>query len=196
MPSQTDDPLLTPAQFIRGVGPARADLLAKLELCTAVDILFYLPRDVLDLTQVRAVHELTDDAVQSIRGEVVDRDARYTSTGKHMTAVLLKCDGGFVRGVWFNQPYMLHKFQHGERVLFSGKPRFRDKRWEFGHPTVQWLQMDDDETTGGVLPRYGLTEGLKMHEMRRITRAAVEDFAELLPDNLPAELRSRCRVLP
>ncbi len=190
------DPLLTPVQFLRGVGPARAELLAKLELHTAQDILFYLPRDVLDLTQVRAVHELEVDTVQSIRGEVVDRDARYTSNGKHMTAVLLKCDGGFVRGVWFNQPYMLHKFQLTERVLFSGKAKFRDKRWEFGHPNVQWLQMDDEETTGGVLPRYGLTEGLKMHEMRRITRAAVEEYAEFLPDHLPAKLQARCRLLP
>jgi len=191
-----DDPLLTPAQFVRGVGPVRAELLAKLELFTARDLLFYLPRDVLDLSQVRAVHELAADVVQSIRGEVVDRDARYTSSGKHMTAVLLKCDGGFVRGVWFNQPYMLHKFQHGERVLFSGKAKFRDKRWEFGHPNVQWLQLDDEETTGGVLPRYGLTEGLKMHEMRRITRTAVEDYAQYLPEELPQPLRDRCRLLP
>lgn len=195
-PDPFTDPLQTPVQFVRGVGPARAELLAKLNLHTVRDLLFYLPRDVLDLTQVRAVHELTADAVQSIRGEVVDREARYTSTGKQMTAVLLKCDGGFVRGVWFNQPYMLHKFQLGERVLFSGKPRFRDRRWEFGHPNVQWLQMDDDETTGGVLPRYGLTEGLKMHEMRRIARAAAEDYAQCLPEHLPDSLRAHCRLLP
>jgi ATP-dependent DNA helicase RecG len=191
-----DDPLLTPVQFVPGVGPARAELLARLDLHTVRDLLLYLPRDVLDLTQVRAVHELTTDAVQSIRGEVVDLDARYTSSGKHMTAVLLKCDGGFVRSVWFNQPYMLHKFQHGDRVLLSGKPRFRDKRWEFSHPHVQWLQVDDEETTGGVLPRYGLTEGLKMHELRRIMCAAVENFAQSLPEHLPSTLRERCRLLP
>ena len=195
-PNAGDDPLQTPVQFVRGVGPARAELLAKLDLHTARDLLFDLPRDVLDLSQVRAVHELTADAAQSIRGEVVDRDARYTSTGKHMTAILLKCDGGFVRGVWFNQPYMLRKFELGDRLLFSGKPKFRDKRWEFGHPNVQVLQQDDDETTVGVLPRYGLTEGLKMHELRRITRAAVEDFAEYLPEHLPESLRQNSDLLP
>ena len=196
LPSPPDDPLLTPVQFLRSVGPARAELLAKLNLHTVRDVLFYLPRDVLDLSQVRAVHELTADTLQSIRGDVVDRDARYTSSGKHMTAILLKCDGGYVRGVWFNQPYMLNKFQEGDRVLFSGKPKFREKRWEFSHPNVQWLQLDDEETTGGVLPRYGLTEGLKMYEMRRITRAAVEDNADFLPDHFPETLRQRCRLLP
>ena len=80
-------------------------------------------------------------------------------------------------------------------MLFSGKAKFRDTRWEFGHPNVQWLQMDDDETTGGVLPRYGLTEGLKMHELRRITRAAVERLRGVLPDHLPASLRERCRIV-
>lgn len=47
-----DDPLQTPVQFVRGVGPARADLLARLNLLTAGDLLLNLPRDVLDLTRV------------------------------------------------------------------------------------------------------------------------------------------------
>ena len=44
------EPLATPVQFLKGVGPARAKLLAKLELTTVEDLLFYMPRDVLDLS--------------------------------------------------------------------------------------------------------------------------------------------------
>lgn len=183
-------PLETPLQFVRGVGPQRAELLARLGLVTVRDLLFYIPRDVLDLTQVSAVHELTDDRLHTVRGEVVDRDARQISGGRTLTSVLLKADGGFVRGSWFNQPYMLHKFQLGQRVLFSGQPRFRERRWEFSHPRVQWLEEDDQDSTPGILPRYGLTEGLSMHEMRRATTAAVEDFAEHVIDLLPATYRS------
>ena len=100
-----------------------------------------------------------------VRTAAVDRDAKETSTGKTMVAVLLRSDGGFVRGVWFNQPYMFRRFELGQRVLFSGKPKFTQRRWEFSHPHLQFLGEDEGETTGGLLPRYGLTEGLKQHEM-------------------------------
>src|SRR5581483_5634980 len=115
----TSDPLDTPVQFVRGVGPARAELFRKLDITTVRDLLFSLPRDVLDLSKLSAVFELSADRAHTVRGEVVDKDARAISRGRTLTAVLLKSDGGFVRGVWFNQPYMLQKFQHGERVLFS-----------------------------------------------------------------------------
>jgi len=184
------DPLQTPVQFVRGVGPARAELLKKLDIHTVQDLLFDLPRDVLDLSRLSAVFELTTDRAHTVRGEVVDKESRALTKGRTLTAVLLKCDGGFVRGVWFNQPFMLHKFQHGERVLFSGQPKFRERRWEFAHPRVQWLGDDDDGATApGILPRYGLTEGLAMHEMRRMTAAAVEDYVQYVPEVLTDDFR-------
>jgi len=190
-----EDRLLTPIQFVRGVGPARAELLAKLNLHTAQDVLFYLPRDILDLTRVVPVFELKPDTLQTVSGVVVDRDARETSTGKKLVAILLQSDGGFVRGVWFNQPFMLKRFEIGQRVMLSGKPRFSQRRWEFSHPVVQFLAEDELDATGGILPRYGLTEGLQQHEIRRITRNVVEDFLELVPDALPESFRDRASVI-
>ncbi len=193
-PITTDDPLQTQVQFVRGVGPARADLLAKLNLLTSGDLLFNLPRDVLDLTRVVPVFELKPDSVQTVFGIVVDRDAKETSNGRNIVGVLLQSDGGFVRGVWFNQPFMLRKFELGQRVLFSGKPKFTLRRWEFSHPHVQILGEDEGDVTGGMLPRYGLTEGLRQHEMRRLMRNAVEDYAHLMPEMLPENFRQRANV--
>lgn len=192
--SVPDDPLQTPVQFVRGVGPARADLLARLNLLTAGDLLLNLPRDVLDLTRVVPVFELKPDAVQTVSGIVVDKDAKETFKGKTLVAVLLQSDGGFVRGVWFNQPYMLRRFELGQRVLFSGKPKFTQRRWEFSHPHLQFLGDDEGEAAGGVLPRYGLTEGLRQHEMRRVMRNAVEDYAQTVPEMLPESFRDRIGV--
>ncbi len=195
MTPSTDDPLDKPVQFVRGVGPDRAELFAKLEIRTVRDLLWYLPRDVLDLTELTPVFELNEDRVHVVRGQVVDKDARLTSKGKTMTAVLLKGDGGFIRGVWFEQPYMLRKFEQGQTVLFTGKPKFRDRRWEFSHPQVQWLEEDDQGATPGVLPRYPLTEGLRMADARRATAAAVESFAEFVIDPLPEACRTEWTVI-
>ena len=96
-----EDPLQTPVQFVRGVGPARAVLLEKLGIKVALDLLLYAPRDVLDLSDVRDVGNLEEGVTQSVCGSVVDTESRRTSTGKIMSAVLIRCGRAFVRGVWF-----------------------------------------------------------------------------------------------
>ena len=191
----TDDPLLKPAQFVRGVGPARAELLARMGLFNVTDLLWNLPRDVLDLTHVSSVFDLKEGELRTVCGIVIDRDAKETAKGGMMTAILIQSDGGFVRGVFFNQPFILKRFEIGQRVLFSGKPRFNLRRWEFSHPRVQWLGNDDIGDGGGVLPVYSLTEGLAQHEMRRLMKSVVEEFAHLVPDPLPENFRSRAKVI-
>jgi len=184
-----DDPLETPTQYCRGVGPERALLLAKLDLHTACDILFDMPRDVLDLSDVRKPSDLEAGERQSVIGTVVDSEIRQISKGRTLVAVLLRSGRDFVRGVWFNQPWMLKKLRHDDVVLFSGKPKRNAGRWEFSNPLVQWLDADDaDDEPASVLPRYSLTDGLKMQAMRRITKAAVEDFLEFVPEHIPDEL--------
>lgn len=190
-----DDPLKTPVQYVPGVGPRRAELLARLGLRTVEDLLWYLPREVLDLSRLRHPRDLEPDLVQTVRGVVVDCDSRELQRGGTLTAVLLDCGGAFVRATWFNQPWMLKKFRVGETVLFSGKPKLYAGRWEFNNPHVQWVGPDESAEPMKVLPRYGLTEGLKMHEMRSIVRKAVERFGRYVADPLPPEFR-RVHRLP
>ena len=187
----SQNPLQTDVQFVRGVGPDRAELLQKLEIHTAEDLLWHLPRDLLDLTEVRPIPDLEADEPQSVFGEVVDIDGRYTSKGGTLSAVLIENDGAYLRGLWFNQPWIRKKFQHGQRVLFSGKPKFKAGRWEMSHPRYQFLEDDvDPASRTEVLPRYPLTEGIKMDEMRRMLRSAVEEYAPRLPDPLPESFRA------
>jgi ATP-dependent DNA helicase RecG len=153
----SDDPLKTSVQFVRGVGPERARLLANLGIVTVEDLLWYLPRDVLDLTNVCRAADLRAGELQTVRGTVVDIDGRTTSVGRSLVDVLLDSDGIYVRGVWFNQPWMIHKLHGGESVLFSGKPKRSEGRWEFSHPRVQSIgdaSIDAEGVpNGGLLPR-------------------------------------------
>ena len=181
-------PLQTPVQYVSGVGPERAVLLKRLELLTVEDLLFNVPRDVLDLSKVTRVKDLQAEVFQTVKGTVVDRDARLTKNGKTLTGVLLDCGDGYVRGLWFNQPWMLKKFSDQQSVLFSGKPKWSNGRWEFSNPEIQYLDNDDGDTVGEVLPRYHLTEGLRMYEIRRISKAAVVDYAEFIPEHFPDDI--------
>ena len=182
------EPLKTPVQFLRGCGEQRAELLKVLGLHTVEDLLFFLPRDVLDLSHVTPPAELTDDTVHTVHGTVVDVDGRNLSRGRTLSSVLLECGDDFVRGTWFNQAWVLRRFQHGMQVLFSGKPKRRSGRWEFSHPQIQWLEAGDSDVAGAVLPRYRLTEGLRMYEIRKIVREAVERYAHHVVDRVPEEV--------
>jgi ATP-dependent DNA helicase RecG len=191
---ENEDPLKTPVQFLTGVGPARAKLLEKLNIRTIEDLLWYLPKDVIDMTHVSEVLGLREGESQTVRGIVVDRESKDISGNRTMTCVLLDCQGQFVRGVWYNQPWMLQKFREGNVVLFTAKPKFKGGRWEFGNPRVQWIPEDDTSAHGGVVARYGLTEGLKMNDLCRVIRTAVEQYAKDLPEPLPEDFRAQMKL--
>jgi ATP-dependent DNA helicase RecG len=183
----SDSPLKTPVQFLPGVGPRRAALLEKLDLQIAEDILWFVPRDVLDLTHVVSPADLTADTVHTVKGKVTDLEGRKLSGGRTMSTVLFDCGEGYVRASWFNQPWVLQRARPGDVALLSGKCKKRMGRWEFSHPRLQWLEEDLGDSSGGILPKYRLTEGLAMHEMRRIARQVATDYADLVPDPLPPD---------
>ncbi len=192
----TEPSLDTPIQFLQGVGSERAELLVKLGIETVEDLLWHLPRSVLDLTDVRPVNELEEDQLASVCGKVVDLDARTISGGRTISAILLDCGTGFLKGTWFNQPWVIKRFFQGQLLMFSGKPKRRSGKWEMSHPQYQVLEEDLDDPQGVVLPRYSLTEGIKMYQMRRMVRTAVEEYAQLIPDYLPEPFREEHGLLP
>ena len=56
-----------------------------------------------------------------------------------------------MRGMWFNQPCMINKFENQQTVLFSSNPKWKTGRWEFGNPEFQDL---DNDAPSEVQPRY------------------------------------------
>lgn len=190
-------PLEYDLQFLRGVGPERAALLNRLGLFTLEDLLWYLPRDILDFSHICEPMDLKPDTLQTVRGIVYDTDARELKNNRTMTKVLLDCGTDFVQGVWFNQPWMRRRLALGQEVLFSGKPKYREGRWEFSHPSVQWLEPDEaPESAQLILTRYRLTEGLKVHELRRIIAQAIIEVGDQIADPLPEEAMKRLKLLP
>ena len=106
--------------------------------------------------------------LQTVRGEVVEVDARSSGFGKSRVGVLVRQGNDYLRAMWFNQPFMREKFREGQHVLLSAKPRLRGGRWEMAHPRVTWLDGADDQPEMRLLPLYPLTEGLTQYQMRRM----------------------------
>jgi len=179
--------LATPVQFLKGVGPQRTELLARLGLHTARDVLFFFPRDYQDLTDQREIDQLEEGKLQSVRGVVEDIELRSTAAGGCVLGVLVRCATGHLRGLWFNQPFLKDKFSFGQRVMFSGKPKYEGLVWQMHHPRVETLADEEEEPVGKILPVYHLTEGLQQWQMRKIARGALEAYNEVLDEVFPAE---------
>jgi ATP-dependent DNA helicase RecG len=184
-PPTTAQMLATPVQFLKGVGPARAELLDRMGLHTARDLLFFFPRDYQDLSDEREVDQLEEGRLQSVRGVVEDVDQRSTSSGGCVLGVSIRCHGGHLRAIWFNQPAMRERFTFGQKVLLSGKPRYEGLVWQMMHPRVETLDAEEDEPVTRLLPVYPLTEGLLQWQMRRIMRNALEGYVHVLDEVFP-----------
>ena len=192
----TPEPSLTqPLQFLSGVGPHRAALLEKLGLRTAADLLFFFPRAYDDFTQLDPIETLESDQPANVMGVVSDIDQTVSGNGKHILYVLIRQGNQFLRAVWFNQSYMLKRFQAGQRVLFRGKPKLVGGRFQMNHPTVVWLDIDqtEDQQTG-LSPIYRLTDGISQRQIRAIVTSAVEKFTDMVQEAFPQELRNQSDV--
>jgi ATP-dependent DNA helicase RecG len=201
-PPSTDDPaekkrrLATPVAFVRGVGEARAELLERMELRTSAHLLFNFPRDYQDLSDERTIATLEEDRMQSVRCEVKEVAGKNTSFGKSRVSILVADGTGFLRAMWFNQPFMLGKFREGQHLLLTATPKMKGLMWEMSHPQVTYLADEEAQLDAKLLPVYRLTEGLPQYQMRKITAAAVEDFAALLDEVFPADLLSKYKLMP
>jgi ATP-dependent DNA helicase RecG len=192
--SPASDPLRQGVHTLRGVTDYRLELLHRLGILTVGDLLFHFPRAYEDLTDYRAIPALTEGTIQTVRGEVVEIEGRRLGDGRAVVSVVVSDDGQHcVEGVWFNQPNAGGRFRYGQRVAFSGKPKWYRDHWQMSNPRVQSL---DGETAGSqqVVPVYPLTEDLRAERLRSLMRQAVERFAQHLPEVLPPALRERHRL--
>lgn len=180
--------LATEVQYLKGVGPERAPLLNRIGIKTAMDVLFRFPRTYQDMSMVCPIAELEEGVAVSVRGVVEEIDERATMSGKNIVGVLLKDETGFLRAMWFNQPFVRKRFRRGGTIMLSGAPKRAGLRWEMVHPRIQNIETVSDTDKGEILPVYPLTEGLKQTHMRRIVAGVLADYSANVQEVLPKSL--------
>jgi ATP-dependent DNA helicase RecG len=133
--------LLRPLQFVAGIGPDRADLLAKLQLRTVADVLFYFPRTYEDLTTTVKIADLVPGAEATIVGIVHSIERQVTRAGKVIVGILIEQDNELMRALWFNPTFGIRDLQKGTWVAVRGTPKRKTMRWEMVHPKVLRLDL-------------------------------------------------------
>ncbi len=178
-----------PIQYVKGVGPKRAKILARLGIATVEDLLFLLPREYEDRRTILSIHQLKPGMKGLFMAQVWS--ARVTGTRKPIFEVVFKDATGIVKGKWFHfrRDQMEKTYQPGRNVLVFGDIQLNryEHCLEVIHPQVDFVK-EGEKKKGHVLPVYPLTEGLGQRELRRIQVQALKDLKEVRAEYLPLEL--------
>lgn len=193
-------PWETPIQYVKGVGPTRAILFGKLGVSTLEDLFYFFPFRYEDRTALNKIASLIPGEEQTILGEVkavslVDTPRRRMK----IVDVALLDETGLLHAKWFNQAYLKQYFKVGDKVMLSGRTKanaYSGGRLEMESP--QYEKLDDNEPqihTGRIVPIYHETKGLTSRQIRSLVMAALNRYAEMLPEMLPPALIRKYKFL-
>jgi len=170
-----------PVQYLKGVGPARAQTLAKLGVKTAIDLLEYYPRDWFFAPPAAKIENLRPNHLVTLAGFIESTDWQAWRRPPIFEAYIN--DGtGVCRLVWFNGKYLTSKITPGMKLAIWGKTVLYKHQLQITNPkfvTVEEGHAVPDNFSG---PIYPATTNLSCTQIRKIIHQSLDGLIELLPE--------------
>ena len=197
-------------QYLKSVGPKRAEAFNKIGIKTIRDILFFFPSKHLDRTTTVTSSKAYGYLMNGYEGEltliakVVDKEVRRFGK-REFLKVQLRDSSGFFESVWFQgTKYFSSVFNEGEYFAVSGKPELsKYGNLQFIHPDFDRISEDESQNllnTGKIIPFYRIPKELKEKNigdfsLRKIISNAVENYADMLEETLPQDIIAEYSLL-
>lgn len=182
--------LASPLQYLKGVGPRKAEALAGLGYRTVLDLLRLYPRAYLDRTSIVPINKLRIGEPATIIGSVVMHGLLYGK--RRRLEVTLQDETGRIALLFFaGLRYWEKRFERGQTWAASGTIGFF-QGLQIVHPELE--RLDDDSSrmvhAGRIVPVYPQTAelsqiGLTSRAMRGLTTFIFEHLHDSIPDELP-----------
>src|SRR3984957_17508806 len=182
--------------MIKGVGPQRAELLAKRGIHTLEDLLTYLPFRYEDRIHFSNVKDIRPNGIYTLRVQVMSGQAVRTMRGRDAIFHLLVRDvTGQLPCKFFHGGYLEGRLKPGQTLILHGKAeidKLRPARIEMVNPQMEMTsdQMDSTEV-GRIVPIYEAIGTFGSRAIRRAIYAALQLLDPRMPEVLPDELRVR-----
>jgi ATP-dependent DNA helicase RecG len=195
------DFLSQPLQYLKGIGPRRAEMLStELSIETVGELLAYYPRDYIDrskMVEIYRVGRAGDDEPETIQGKVVNHTSSPTAKGKRIGKISIYDGTGVALLVNFGRRIGIMKalLPVDTEVVVSGK---FSRRYNEIQATDYEFELFEEENlihTNRIVPKYPLTAKLTAKMLRTWMRTALDEHGQQIPEILPLALRQRQRLV-
>ncbi|HVO58628.1 MAG TPA: ATP-dependent DNA helicase RecG [Dongiaceae bacterium] len=189
--------LQTSVQMIKGVGPQRAELLAKRGIHTLEDLIGYLPFRYEDRIHFSQIKDVRPNGIFTLRVRVSSGQAVRSMRGRDAVYhLLVQDDSGSLACKFFHGGYLEGRLKPGQLLVLHGKAevdRLRPARVEMINPQFELLSGEGQDSTevGRIVPIYEAIGTFGTRPIRRAMYAALQHVDQRLPDLLPPSVRTR-----
>jgi ATP-dependent DNA helicase RecG len=187
--------LETPVEFLKGVGPQRAQLLkTELNIHTFEDLLQHFPFRYVDRSKFYSIAEVNDTvAYIQTKGLIIKTETLGEKRTKRFVATL-KDHTGTIELVWFQGlKWVSELVKAGEQYVVFGKPTDFKGKFSFSHPEIESYDHYMQMGTEGLHGIYSSTErlrnfGMDSKGMLKLMRQLLHQLHGHLPEYLPSYL--------
>src|SRR5439155_18806603 len=190
-------------KYLKGVGPKRAEALARLGIRSVGDLLYHAPHRYLDATAVTPLARARVGEEVTCVARVVTTGVLPTRRGLRVFRAVLRDESGLLECAWPGQPFLERQIKKGQLLLVVGPVRYYHGRQLVPREFVVLAAEGGNatETNGGgaerglVLPVYPATEGLTHRQIRALIHQHLDALLALARDPHPAALREAVGIV-
>ncbi len=198
------DILDTPIEYLKGVGPKRAEVFRKeFNIFSFRDLLHYYPYRHVDKSHIHHVSDIVEDGSYiQLRGRITGAQVMGQQRSKRLVAQFSD-ETGHIELVWFNGIKWVQDLlaQKQEFIIF-GKPALFNGRWNMTHPEMLDPQAKSDSPVPmGFLPLYNTSELAKKKTLdskavAKLTANLIPVVKDVIPELLPDEMLRNLNLMP
>jgi len=196
------DLLDTQIEFLKGVGPARADALKReLGIFTFNQLLHHFPFRYVDRSKFYKINEITSDALYvQLKGKIIHLQKAGKPRSERLVAIL-QDDSGETELVWFKGAKWIEaKLKINEEYVVFGKPAIFNNKYNFPHPEIEAVTDQKIDLGEQLQPYYPSTEklkakGLDSKGISKIMRNLLVQVKGFIPETLSQDIWGRLRFI-
>ena len=170
-------------QFVKGIGPKKAEKMARLGIFTVKDALYYFPRQFEDRSRQKKIFQLEEGEKTGVRVKI-DRINSVSRRKFSITEFYVSDDTGKAKLVFFNKAYLRNTFRVGDIVkVFGSVKKNLGPVIELHNCEIEYDKLD--KNTGIIVPVYSLTAGVGNKEVMGMIRNIFESSDISIDEYLP-----------